>query len=129
MTYKTISNLYSRNSKLPYSMNDPNNSYSYISTTIENFVPISYQGGTKASKTNNIIQQQAIQQQIIYLHKQNELQQEKQKALDNLRKLNILRQLKIANKSENNVQDTAKNLENQLNVLNQLVSQDKNGGY
>ena len=126
MTYKTISSLYSRNNKIPSSLNDPYNTYSYRNNLIENFIPI-INPGTVARTGNQQESQAAIQQQIIYLHKKQEMEKEKAQQLQALRRMQILKYINLENQQENDTENLIVNLENKLDVLNKLVDQDANG--
>ena len=125
MTYKTISSLYSRNKKIPSSLNDPYNMYSYGNTSIENFIPI-VNPGSAVNKVNTQESQAAIQQQIIYLHKTQEMEKEKAQQLQNIRRMQLFKYIQAENQDENNTENLVLNLENKLNILNKLVNEDAN---
>ena len=126
MTYKTISNLYSRHNKLPSSLNDPYNTYSYGYTSIENFIPIVVKPGNRNRLTNRQESQAATQQQIIYLHKKQEMEKEREEQIQTIKKLQLFKFLNNENRKENNTENSILRLENKLNILIKLVNQDMN---
>lgn len=126
MTYKTISNVYSRHNKLLSSLNDPYNTYSYGYTSIENFIPIVVKPGNRTKLTTKQESQAAIQQQIIYLHKKQEMEKEREEQIQTIKKLQFLKFLNNDNIQENNTENLILRLENKLNILNKLVNQDIN---
>ena len=128
MSYSTLYKLKERKTNtIPDSLNDPYNKFSYKMNTMENFIPLNYGGMTK--KDQKQTEQQAIQQQIIQLHKQQELLQEEKEKAESLKKLNILQKVNLFQQKENeNKLNLIQNLENDIKILNNLLVE-KNGAY
>ena len=110
------------------SLNDPSNIYSYRSTIQENFIPLNF-GGIKRPilQGQSIESQQAIQQQIIQIRKQQELLHEQEKQIDNIKKLKTLQKLAtIQIKDSTDKLDFIKNPQAEIGSLSELINSQTN---
>lgn len=121
----SYSSLHNRNNKkrVPYSLNDPYNSCSYTKTTVkENFIPFNY---VQSPQEKLALQQaqQALQQQIVQIHKQQELQRLLQ-AEETAKKIRLIRKFEAIQKLETtNREDTIHKLELEVKALNDLIAE------
>lgn len=118
MSYGSIKN---KTNQMPYSLNDPYNVCSYAPLK-ENFLPFNYVQ-TQQEKAAIIQAQQAIQQQIIQLHREQELQRLAKESAT-LKKLQILQKLARIDRKE--VQDrerTVQDLESEIKTLHSLIEE------
>jgi hypothetical protein len=129
MSYYTLHKLKERkNNIIPDSLNDPYNSFSYKINTFENFIPLNYGGTRRVPGGTKQADQQAIQQQIIQIHKKQELMEEEKENLDTLKKLNILKTINmLQRKSNDDKLELIKNLETDIDVLNDLLIEKNEG--
>jgi len=129
MSYSSLYKLnQGKTNTIPDSLNDPYNKFSYKLNIMENFIPLNY-GGISRTEEKKQTEQQAIQQQIIQLNKQQELLKEEKEKAENLKKLNILQKVNFIRQRENeNKLNLIQNLENDIKILNNLLLE-KNADY
>jgi hypothetical protein len=119
MSYRSLNNT----RKVPYTLNDPYNVCSYSKKPVtENFIPFNYVQSPQERLANQQAQQ-AVQQQIIQIHKKQELErQEQAEELD--KKLKLIQKFDALQKIETkNREDTIRKLEAEVSALNDLIAE------
>jgi len=124
MSYSTLNK---NVEKIPDSLNDPYNLYSYKYIK-EDFVPFDTGGRLSNNRINTqIAQQQAQQAQIIRIHKQQELQEQEQEQEQKEQKLQKILNLQIFQKAQDRNSDrNLQNLNKQIANLNRLIAANYN---
>ena len=130
MPYSSLYKYNLNREKIPTSLNDPNNLLSYGFYNKENFIPFNFGGNSRTKAAQQQNDQQAVQQQIIQIHKQLELQQQAQTELNNIRKLQLLQKLTHENRFQsNNKIDILKNIQKDIQKLNNIIKISGNNNY